>query len=497
MNKLLKTGLIIAGTVIGLMLLVLALSPVVKYVVNHYGKSLIGREMAVERVLINPFTGTVNIQDFHMREANDQTDFVAFGELDVRLYYPALMARRVSVGHIYLTDLTAQVLNGDTCFNFSDLITRFSSPEDTTAVQDTTESKWAFALRDIALRNGHLVYRDVPRSHQWAIENINLHVPGLYFGHQQSNAGLGFDLPTGGSVHLSAGYIMALRRYALTVNMNDVDLKILEPILEDQLSNMRVKGLLSGRVHLDGGLDQLMNVVADVNLKLHQFSFEDRTVDFLYKVDSLNLTGDRIALQGKNNTLNVRAALMHGGKLKATYRGGFDLDKGSNHLTAKLTGVPMQDFSPYTEAYMAYPIKEGTLAFESNSDILSGQLDSKNRMTIDQLKIGNKKRLSRAPYRNIPLKTGVALLQSAKGIIVLDLPVQGDIRSPKFNLKKIIGRVFLKVFFGPLMGVNDNRKLITDDEAAELQELLGEEEFPATEAVDSLAAGNDSTSIEE
>lgn len=473
MNKSVKVGLWVVGVLLGLLLLVMALSPVAKYVINHYGQSLIGRDMQVERVFINPFSGRVTVREFHLREQNGETDFVAFSRLSVRVNYPLLVAHRVQVNEVILENCTAEILNSDSCFNFSDIVNRFASA-DTTA-QDTTPSSWKIALDDIHLRDGHLVYHDVIRDHRWAVDNINLHVPGLHFGSEQSNAGLAFELPTGGRVRLSAGYVMASRRYAVTLRLEDVDSEVLWPLIQDKLPLTSLCTKLSGRIHVTGGLDVPTNFVADGRLGLYDLECVDTQHDFRYRVDSLIVATDRFTMLDANNTITLDAWMMRGGRLRATYHGGVDVTCGKHDLSMKLTGVKMKDFSGFTETLMAYPIKDGTLALESKTDIRGGMLDSHNRMTIDQLKIGNKKKLSRAPYKNIPLKTGVHLLQSAQGIIVLDLPVQGDVRSPKFDLKKIIGRVFLKVFFGPLMGLDDNKKLISADEQAELQELLGEE----------------------
>ena len=58
---------------------------------------------------------------------------------------------------------------------------------------------------------------------------------------------------------------------------------------------------------------------------------------------------------------------------------------------------------------------------------------------------------------------------------MLDVPLKGDVSNPKFKFGKVIGRALLKVFFGPLMGVNDGSRTISDDELEEMKELLGED----------------------
>ena len=80
------------------------------------------------------------------------------------------------------------------------------------------------------------------------------------------------------------------------------------------------------------------------------------------------------------------------------------------------------------------------------------------------------------------MRLGFQLLTSAQDIIVVDVPVKGDVTNPKFSLRKVIGRALLKVFFGPLMGVNDRDKSVNEAELREMRELLGE---------DSVLFGND------
>ena len=110
------------------------------------------------------------------------------------------------------------------------------------------------------------------------------------------------------------------------------------------------------------------------------------------------------------------------------------------------------------------------------------QLQGSNLIIIDAPRVGKKETSSKAPYKDIPLRAAFGILTSAQDKIVLDVPLKGDVNNPKFKLGKVIGRALLKVFFGPLMGVNDRNKSVNEAEMRELQQLLGE---------DSLSLGND------
>ena len=256
-----KILLRVIGCVVGIpmviLFIVMALSPVAKSVINNHGQDIIGRDMSVEQVFINPFFGTVTLHDFHCKEANGITDFVTFERLHVQINWPALAGKHVNLRHIHLDDFSGEVLSGKSSFNFTDIIDRFAS-KDTTA-RDTTPSQWTVSLKDIQLRNGKLLYHDMVRDNKWSIDNVNLRVPGLYFGHQQSNAGLQFSLPTGGTVTIRAGYVMETRRYAVALQLDQINTDVALPLVQDYLKVGGLGALMSGQVHIDGSLDNVQH----------------------------------------------------------------------------------------------------------------------------------------------------------------------------------------------------------------------------------------------
>lgn len=567
-----KKGLKIAGWIVGipvgLLVLVMALSPVGKVVINHYGPNILGREMSVKHVFIDPFFGTVRLTDFHCKEANGITDFVAFDKLYVRMHWSKLATKEVDIRNIHLTNFSGEILNGPEVLNFSDIITRFSSND--TLPRDTTPSEWTISLNDIRLVNGALLYHDVIRDNRWVIDNINLNIPGLYFGAQQSRAGLQFDLPTGGSVNIKAGYVMASRHYIVTLGLDNINSDVALPLVQDYMRISGLGALINGELFINGSLDNVRDIVASGNLSLSglqiideddepiagldeirmvirrgdlannrwlldtltisgltghfernekyntfsrlrkepdeiesdtvmeiesdtvktppltwearylhitgkDISFEDNSMrkNFEYNINDFTLSGQDIAAQG-HNSLRLVA---HAGKkatLNANFTGGTDIKHGHHTLSMRLTGLDISDFTQYSEYYFGYPLEGGSLALQSSSTINNGQLNSDNKITIDHPEIGKKMKLRKPKIKNVPLKLGVDMLTSAQDIMVLEVPIAGNVNSPKFRFGKIAGRAIAKVFFGPLMGIRDNRELISQAEAEEITELVGE-----------------------
>ena len=235
----------------------------------------------------------------------------------------------------------------------------------------------------------------------------------------------------------------------------------------------------------------LVWMAKQVRITGHDLTYHDYSMkrEWEYSIKTLEVKGTNIATNGRNS-VNLKATLTSDAQMKADFTGGLDLAKQDTRMNLNLKGVKLEDFSPLCQNYTGYPLNGGDLSLESHIDVLSGKMNGTNRIIIDHPRVGKKERLSKAKYKNIPVRTGVSMLTSAQDMIVLDVPLSGDATNPKFKLNKVIGRALLKVFFGPLMGVND-RKSVSEQEMEEIQTLLGED------STDVAVAASDSIGLSE
>ena len=210
--------------------------------------------------------------------------------------------------------------------------------------------------------------------------------------------------------------------------------------------------------------------ITGYDLTYHDYSMKN---EWEYAIKTLTVDGSNIATNGRNS-IKLKAALTSDAQLDLDFTGGLDFANQDTRADLKLKGVNINDFSALCRNYTGYPLEGGDLSVESHLDVVSGKMNGTNRIIIDHPRVGKKEKFSKAKYKNIPVRTGFKILTSAQDMIILDVPVTGDAKNPKFSFRKVIGRALLKVFFGPLMGVND-RKSVSEDELKEMQELLEEE----------------------
>lgn len=554
-------------------------SPVAKYIVNNKGEAIVGRKLHADQIVINPFSGGVTIKGFECKEKNGATNFVSFDQLYVNIAYPMLAARYVHLRAIHLEGFKGQVLKDSTGLNFSDIIERFSSKDSIEQPKDTTPSKWEVALDDIRIDSSAIRYRDVQGHKQWKLEDLNLHIPGLYFDNTQTNAGLEFAIPTGGRVGIVAGYKMLANRYAVRVTLDSVHTNVVLPLVQDYLNISGLGAVINGQIHVDGSLENITNLqvqgalsIAGVSLRNmdfdelaaldelrvvldqidlstntfildtlsitgvtgtyevhdnwntltkllkerkakandemseaaplndtttssndvaplpitwmakkviltgHDLTYSDYSMPnkWSYAIKSLDVEGENVANSGRNS-IRLNATLTSNAKLKADYVGGLDLKHEDSRMNLSLSGVKLTDFDAICRNYTAYPLEDGVLSIQSKMDVKRARLNGTNHIEIDKPKVGMQDLSSNAPYKNIPLQLGFSMLTSAQNMIVLDVPVTGDVNNPQFSFRKIIGRALGKVFFGPLMGTGDKKKSkVSEEEMQEMQMLMGE-----------------------
>ena len=80
--RLTKILLIIVGCVIAaLTVVILMISPITKYLIEKYDEQVLGRQILLDWVYVNPFTGYVHISNLRIYEVKNQRNLVEPGSI--------------------------------------------------------------------------------------------------------------------------------------------------------------------------------------------------------------------------------------------------------------------------------------------------------------------------------------------------------------------------------------------------------------------------------
>ena len=208
--------------------------------------------------------------------------------------------------------------------------------------------------------------------------------------------------------------------------------------------------------------------IGKLNLKNSSIHYEDKTLfsKFNYDITAIKARGQNLTLNG-NNDLRISAHLPNGGSLRANWKGSLDIERNDARIVATLENVQLADLSPFVEYMFAHPVEGGSMTLMSDNLIRQGRLEGNNIINILGLDLGRKQRHSKAAYRSVPLKLGIKLMTDINGKININLPIHGNINSPKFKLRNIIGKaisnVFIKAVAAPFVALANANNIKQDD----------------------------------
>lgn len=326
---LLFTAAALAVIVIAAALLV---SPVAEHYIEKHSKELTGRIITIDRLRFNLFNGKLRIRDIRMMEADDTTTFASIGAFDMQMKLWPLLRNRVVIRQIGIDRPDLSIYQEGPRFNFDDLLQQFVP--DSTVAQPATEPSepWEVGIDDIEITGGHIFYKDMLIGATWGFENLDVTVPGIYF-RDKTDVGILFNFAQGGSLGLKLNYDMDNADYDLKIDLRELALNGRLPYVRQTLNAGSLNGLFSADLHLNGNLQNLMDLYFDGSIDLARFSLRDLAEEEILKVDSLHVGLTQGSL--RHNRFHFDRLYLLG------LEGSFEIYKdGSNNIAALIKEQP-------------------------------------------------------------------------------------------------------------------------------------------------------------
>lgn len=295
----------VATLVVLIIIAAIAAPPIAKHYIVKHSKEMIGRQIKLEGLYANIFTGYTRLTGFELLDTNDRDRFVAFDTLVVKVSLFRLLANELRVNRIRLVNPDLQVWQKGNDFNFSDLLqsSADSLPEnpvpDAPADTLTKEEPMAIALNNIAIVGGHLAYRDLLVGSEWKINDMQLQIPGVYFSGQNTDIGLNLNFNEGGSLQTSMQYNLTAGNYHLRLQLNDFAIGNVLPYLQQSIKANALEGLLSAELDLEGNTSHALDITLKGTTELKQFRLTGTDNEDLFSAKhfAVDIAGIHLAQQ--------------------------------------------------------------------------------------------------------------------------------------------------------------------------------------------------------
>ncbi len=148
------------------------LPPVLKPILIEKASLALHRDIALEKISINPYTLSMTLKGLKIRDKEPASAFLSFDELYLNLEGPAsLLKRALIIREVRLTAPYIRVARReDGTYNFADLIPKSETKKE-------PEKPFYFSVNNIRILNGSLDFEDGLMKTRHTVRELNLAVP--------------------------------------------------------------------------------------------------------------------------------------------------------------------------------------------------------------------------------------------------------------------------------------------------------------------------------
>ena len=184
--------------------------------------------------------------------------------------------------------------------------------------------------------------------------------------------------------------------------------------------------------------------IGDLQLDNGNVRYTDRTLDpelstrFEQLQGSLSVLSNIPPQQGRvtlKGTVNQQGSLDLNGSI-ATLG-----SEQQSDLELKLKNLELQRLSPYSGRYLGYGIAGGKMDMELDYQLQGSRIDGSNHIVLKRLELGRS--VPSQQEIDVPIKLGLALLRDDDNVIELNVPVQGDLKDPEFQMGSVTMHAFV------------------------------------------------------
>jgi hypothetical protein len=112
-------------------------------------------------------------------------------------------------------------------------------------------------------------------------------------------------------------------------------------------------------------------------------------------------------------------------------------------ITVASEGVDLSPLDSYAGKFLGYGIRKGKLDLDLRYQIRNRSLAATNLIKVNQFTLGDG--TDSPDATKLPVRLALALLQDKDGVILLDVPIDGDLDDPEFHVGKVVWRAILNV----------------------------------------------------
>lgn len=295
MEKFKKVILFFAGSVaIILVMALLLLQPLSSYLISKYSVKYTGRQITADGVMINPFTGVVNLNNLKIYEYGSDSVFFSAEAIYTRISVSKLFRKTTEIKRLSFYHPRGVIVKNDKISNYDDLISRFASQNDSTETDSATTKK-RFSILDIRIIDGEFFYKETKTAVDYSVKKVNIESSGKRWDSDTVNLKFSFVPGTGGG-DVRGNLTINLKNtdYRIDIQAKKFDLGIIAQSLRALTNYGRFSANIDADIKATGNI-QNKNAISTTGLiAINDFHFGKDSVNDFVSFEKLSLSINRV-----------------------------------------------------------------------------------------------------------------------------------------------------------------------------------------------------------
>lgn len=179
------------------------------------------------------------------------------------------------------------------------------------------------------------------------------------------------------------------------------------------------------------------------DIKFNDYSISEK---FSADLNPLYISADSI---DKKNT-RVKATLTSGIKPYGNVSIALSInpkDSSDFDIQYHLQKMPATMFNPYFINYTSFPLDRGTLELKGKWHVQNGMIQSNNHLVLIDPRLDT--RIKNKATSWIPMRLLMYFIRERGNVIDYEVPINGNLKNPKFNLRDVIFDALANIFVKP------------------------------------------------
>jgi hypothetical protein len=285
-----KKTAIIAITVFALFaVLIMVSSPLAKYLVQKYDVRYLGREVTVDWVYVNLFTGFVHLKNPEVKELKNDTIFFSANSISADFSMHQLIFSTYEITELVVDKPLGFIIQKNKNLNFSDLIERFKP-------QGSQGQPIRFSINKITITEGEFHYREKIIPIDYFIKNVNLESSGIRWNADTLASSFSFNAGKGTGI-VKGNFTINTRTqdYRLATVVKDLDLELIRQYLWELINYGMFRAQLHANLVASGNFHDVNHISIKGKLAINDFHLGKTTAEDYIACSRLSLTVDDLS----------------------------------------------------------------------------------------------------------------------------------------------------------------------------------------------------------